>query len=183
MINIHDPVAGVSYMLNDREKTAQKMKLLTLEWMRHQSGGTEDVLVERQVAVAAAPGVPVPPPPTFAAGHVMARRSSRNARTESLGKQNIEGLVCDGTRVTHTIAAGEIGNDRPIETVTERWHSPELQTLVMTRTSDPMSGETVYRLTNVRRSEPDKALFEIPAGYTIKEGGEFERVIETGPRQ
>jgi hypothetical protein len=39
----------------------------------------------------------------------------------------------------------------------------------MTRRSDPRSGETTYRLTNIDRSEPDRSLFEVPAGYTIKE--------------
>jgi hypothetical protein len=54
--------------------------------------------------------------------------------------------------------------------VSERWYSAELQLVVMTRHSDPRSGETTYRLTNINRAEPDKTLFEVPAGYTIKEG-------------
>jgi hypothetical protein len=94
----------------------------------------------------------------------------KNAKTESLGKQTIEGVEAEGTRTTVTIAAGEIGNDRAIEIVNERWYSPELQTLVMTRHSDPRFGETVYRLTNINRSEPAKSLFEVPADYTLKEG-------------
>jgi hypothetical protein len=51
-------------------------------------------------------------------------------------------------RTTITIPAGEIGNERAIEIVSERWYSPELQLVVMTRHSDPRTGETVYRLTN-----------------------------------
>jgi hypothetical protein len=69
-----------------------------------------------------------------------------------------------------TIAAGEIGNERAIEIVSERWYSPELQTVVMTRHTDPRFGETVYRLTNINRSEPDKPLFQVPSDYTVKEG-------------
>lgn len=41
--------------------------------------------------------------------------------------------------------------------------------MVMTRHSDPRSGETVYRLTNINRAEPDRSLFEVPADYTLKE--------------
>jgi len=48
----------------------------------------------------------------------------------------------------------------------------------MTCHSDPRFGETTYRLTNISRAEPDRALFEVPAGYTVKEGGPFVRSIE-----
>ena len=93
-----------------------------------------------------------------------------NEVKEELGKQNIEGVEAEGTRTTITIPAGEIGNERAIAIVSERWYSPELQLVVMTRHSDPRSGETTYKLTNINRSEPAKTLFEVPAGYTVKEG-------------
>lgn len=92
-----------------------------------------------------------------------------NEVKENLGKQMIEGVEAEGTRTTVTIAAGEIGNERPIEIVSERWYSPELQLVVMTRHSDPRSGENTYKLTNINRTEPAKSLFEVPSDYTIKE--------------
>ncbi len=95
---------------------------------------------------------------------------------ESLGKQTIEGVEAEGTRTTVTIPAGTIGNERPILIVSERWYSPELQTVVMTRRSDPRSGETTYRLTNINRAEPAHALFEVPPGYTLKEGGPLRQM-------
>jgi hypothetical protein len=91
-----------------------------------------------------------------------------NAKEESLGKQLIEGIEAEGARTTITIPAGEIGNERPIEIISERWYSPELQTVVMTKHSDPRFGETVYRLTNISRSEPDASLFQVPSDYRIK---------------
>ena len=91
------------------------------------------------------------------------------AKKESLGKQTIEGVEAEGTRTTVTIPADEIGNELPIQIVTERWYSPELQTVVMTRHRDPRFGETTYRLTNINRSEPARTLFEVPPDYTIKE--------------
>lgn len=102
-------------------------------------------------------------------GRVMAIASDAEVNRESLGTQMIEGVMAEGTRVTYTIPAGKIGNDRPIVTVSERWYSPELQTVVMSKNSDPRSGETTYRLTNINRSEPDPSLFQIPGDYTIKE--------------
>jgi hypothetical protein len=95
--------------------------------------------------------------------------SRNNVKTESLGRQNIEGVDADGTRTTITIPAGQIGNDRPIEMVDERWYSPELQVVVMTRHTDPRIGETVYKLTNISRSEPPGSLFEVPADFKITE--------------
>ena len=104
-------------------------------------------------------------------GVVMGWQGTREgkAKTEQLGKQLIEGVEADGTRNTVTIPPGEIGNERAIEVVNERWFSPELQTVVMTRHCDPRFGETVYRLTNINREEPDRALFEVPADYTLRE--------------
>jgi hypothetical protein len=93
-----------------------------------------------------------------------------NEVKEDLGKQMIEGVVAEGTRTTVTIPAGEIGNERPIEIVSERWYSPELQLVVMTRHSDPRNGESTYKLTNINRTEPAKSLFEVPSDYTVKEG-------------
>ncbi len=80
----------------------------------------------------------------------------------------LEGVQADGTRTVMTIPAGQIGNERPIEIVSERWYSPELETVVMTKPPDPRMGETVYRLANINRAEPAHALFEVPADYTVK---------------
>ena len=91
------------------------------------------------------------------------------AKSESLGKQTIEGLEAEGTRSVMTIPAGQIGNERPIEIVSERWYSPELQTVILSRHSDPRFGENVYRLVNINRSEPAPALFQVPADYTLKD--------------
>jgi hypothetical protein len=102
---------------------------------------------------------------------VFAYSSDAEVNKESLGTQTIEGVVAEGTRVTFTIAAGKIGNERPIVTVNERWYSPELQTIVMSKNIDPRMGDTTYRLTNIVRSEPDPSLFQVPADYTVSDNG------------
>ncbi|HEY1403787.1 MAG TPA: hypothetical protein VGB05_06655, partial [Pyrinomonadaceae bacterium] len=99
--------------------------------------------------------------------------------TESLGKQMIEGVEAEGTRTTITFPAGMMGNERPINIVSERWYSAELQTVVLTKHSDPRFGETSYRLTNINRSEPSRTLFEVPSDYTVKEGRQaFTRTLQ-----
>jgi hypothetical protein len=95
--------------------------------------------------------------------------AGKNVTREILGQQTIEGVACEGKRATVTIPADSIGNDLPISIVSEEWYSPELQVLVLTKHSDPRHGETIYRLTNINRSEPAHDLFEVPSDYTVKE--------------
>lgn len=92
-------------------------------------------------------------------------------KKEPLGVQLVNGISAVGERVTVTIPRGEIGNDRDLEVVTERWYSDALQMLVKSTNTDPRFGETVYELTGISQVSPDPALFQVPAGYTITEGG------------
>ncbi|HYJ47441.1 MAG TPA: hypothetical protein VEV81_12585 [Pyrinomonadaceae bacterium] len=185
---INDPVAGVNYILDPRTHSARKMAPLTFRIgtppgdtvvAAQGSGSKVSIRVDREVFTAA-----VPPPPAGEGGQVREFHLAPNAQkptTESLGKQNIEGLEAEGTRTTMTIPAGEIGNEQPIQIVSERWYSPELQVVVMSRHTDPLVGETVYRLTNIVRGEPSRALFEVPADYSIKESPIQTRTFRRRP--
>ena len=190
-IFINDPVAGVTYTLDSRSHIAHKsmpfqFKIATkggalvedsrFEFRSAQgTGATSSVIVTTPVG----PGQKLPPPGTgdhfeirtegTAGFAIRTKPAPGNEVKEQLGKQLIEGVEAEGTRTTITIPAGEIGNERAIEIVSERWYSPELQLVVMTRHSDPRSGETTYKLTNITRTEPAKTLFEVPAGFTVKE--------------
>lgn len=107
---------------------------------------------------------------------------SRQVKHEDLGTQTIEGVSAQGRRETVTIPAGQIGNERPIELVTEIWTSPDLHTVVMRRHSDPRVGETVFRLTDIKPGEPDAALFQPPPGAKIKSQQTFELRREAPPK-
>ena len=100
----------------------------------------------------------------------MGEEKNQAGTTESLGKEMMEGVEATGTRTTITIPAGRVGNEQPLKIVTERWYSPVLQMVVMSKRSDPRSGETTYRLTNINLDEPAPDLFQVPADYTLKEG-------------
>jgi hypothetical protein len=199
-IFINDPVAGVTYSLDSRSRTAIKSTPFKLQLGPKGIVGGDSVGQRFEFKVApsgntgtmilAAPAGSPPPPPNAriavertehfsiatagsASGASYIFRKSvgpnDNEVKLDLGKQIIEGVEAEGTRTTVTIPAGEIGNERAIEIVSERWYSPELQLVVMTRYSDPRSGETTYKLTNINRSEPVKSLFEVPSDFTIKE--------------
>jgi hypothetical protein len=98
-----------------------------------------------------------------------ARESSPQVRTRKLGTKEVEGVRVDGTETTVTIQAGAMGNKLPIQLVSERWYSPELKVVVMTRRIDPRFGETRFRLTNIVRGEPPAHLFEVPSDFRIED--------------
>jgi hypothetical protein len=144
----------------------------------------EDVVIERMQGPEF--DLPVPAPnvrmrtgASIAVAGVAGERpfrvqSDRNLRKEALGKKVIEGVEAEGTRTVSIIPAGEIGNERDIEIVDETWYSKEIEALVYSRHSDPQTGETTYRLTNIQRGEQPIHLFEVPADY---------KVIDNGPRR
>ncbi|MGB2752125.1 MAG: hypothetical protein WBC19_08700 [Pyrinomonadaceae bacterium] len=91
-----------------------------------------------------------------------------DAKTESLGTKTIEGVTVEGTRTTFEIPAGQLGNDKPIQVVSEKWFSPELQMIVYSRHLDPLTGEHVFKLVNIKRIEPSADLFAVPSGFRIE---------------
>jgi hypothetical protein len=138
-VTIADPVAGVVHDLNVTTKT---------------------VFARPARFQPAAGAMPRNPGGRFAAADV---------KHETLAAQSINGVLASGSRVTHTIAAGAIGNSQPIEIVRETWISDDLKAPVMTKTSDPRTGTTVTQLTNINRSEPDASLFLVPADYSVRQ--------------
>jgi hypothetical protein len=88
---------------------------------------------------------------------------------EDLGTSQIEGFTVQGTRSTHIMNAGVIGNDQPIATTTERWFSTEFKVDLVNISENPDSGKNVRKLVNVRAGEPDPLLFQVPPDFTVKE--------------
>jgi hypothetical protein len=88
---------------------------------------------------------------------------------EDLGTKTIDGVEAKGRRITRVIPVGREGNDRPITVTDEQWSSPDLRIVVQSTMDDPRTGTTTMELSNVDRGEPDPTLFQVPAGYTVKE--------------
>ena len=172
---INDPVANVNYILDADSKTARKIDLSRLPRrtgfaMGGGSGQTVEV-VTGDKATGGTANVTIIQDGPRAEGGLKKKMDAlaTNMKSESLGKQTIEGVVADGTRHTHTIPAGDIGNEQPINIVSESWYSAELQTVVLSKHSDPRFGESSYRLVNINRSEPAASLFQVPSDYTVKD--------------
>ncbi len=163
MVTISDPVAGVHYSLDPVRKVAMRSR----PSRGHAALPGPTILRTGDLAVPSeAPGAS-----TNRIGPDELSLESRgepelpDVRTEQLGTKEYEGVRAEGTRTVATLPAGAIGNVRPIEVVSERWYSPELGVVVFSRRADPRFGETVYRLTNIIRAEPDASLFQVPADY------------------
>jgi hypothetical protein len=145
-IAIFDPVGGYAYMLNPDKMTAAKTALRT------------------------------PQPRGMGAGTGMGARARRaragaQSQQQDLGAQVINGVPATGTRMTQTIPAGAVGNQQPIEIVREVWTSTALKVPVLIKGSDPRFGTTTVQLTNILSGEPDAALFQVPANYTVTTRG------------
>jgi hypothetical protein len=189
LITIWDPVANVSYSLNPKTQTAMKLPLglgAVAQVMNEQRGPNGQVMRfvyhAAGVATATAGALPLPPLPppggaptgdtfflsTGAMPGLSAMQVKLNSKSEPLGQQLIETVNAEGTRTTATIDVGQIGNDRPIQIVTERWYSRELEIAVKMTHSDPRTGQETLQLTNISRVEPTPDLFQVPAGYQIQ---------------
>jgi hypothetical protein len=99
--------------------------------------------------------------------------ASPYVKEEDLGTRKMEGVDVHGFRETQTIPA-EASGGREITVVDEYWYSEDLRLNMLAIHKDPRSGEQTTIVTQVDRSEPDPAIFEIPPGY---------KVIQRGPLQ
>ena len=104
-----------------------------------------------------------------------AGKEKASTRQETLGMKVIEGVSVEGFRSTRTIPAGEIGNDKSIDIVSETWVSTDLKAVIYSKRSDPRTGDQILQLTNIQRAEPAASLFAVPADFT--ESKEFNNVI------
>ncbi len=158
---INDPVAGTNFILHPDAKTVEKIEM--------PFGKMKDLINSKM---------------EFHHQHALAEGSLKK---EDLGTQTIAGVSAQGTRVTHTIPAGQIGNEKAITIVSEHWYSNDLQIMVMSKRSDPRFGETSYTLTNIQRQEPAASLFAVPSDYTVTIGShgmhmhKFNGVTEAPP--
>ena len=106
---------------------------------------------------------------TMRGGQAMVSPAAGDTTREDLGQQTIEGVLATGTRTTTIIPVGAIGNDQPIQVVSEQWFSPDLEVLVLTKHSDPRVGETTFRMTGIVRANPAMTLFEVPTDYKLEQ--------------
>jgi hypothetical protein len=79
-----------------------------------------------------------------------------------LGIRRVNGETATGSRVEATIPAGAMGNEQPVTMSAEQWYGKELKVVVEATYRDPRTGETHYKLREIKRQEPDARLFRVP---------------------
>lgn len=196
LVHLHDPNAGTTTMLDLTARKAFRHRPPTLPPPPGASGSGRGPGVERFELALPPPAHAAAPPTAGASGKVVEEDVLVMAHgpgpghgpagplpfiealplelgkptREELGTQVIEGVRAEGSRTTLTIPAGKLGNERPLVVVSERWFSPELGVVVMSRHSDPRLGTTTYRLTGIERREPPANEFEVPPGFDVQDG-------------
>jgi hypothetical protein len=182
LVFILDPVAQASYTLNLTEKTAQKISMpagtggamgfagAAVNMKFVEGNGAAVQMTDRAMPDTFPETIATPPGPGMFVQRHMVADEQTPVNAEDLGSQTMEGVLVNGVRTTHTIPAGQIGNDRPITIVMEIWTSPDLKTMVYSKRSDPRMGEQIFRLTNIVRVEPDPSLFTVPADFKVVDG-------------
>ena len=154
LVTIVDPDSGASYTLDDEQRVAYRnvragdKKLFEL--------GKLEILLKAKDTAAKAINV--------------AKPNEGDVVVQDLGIRTIEGVRAQGTRTTTTIPAGAIGNLQPINIVSERWFSSDLQMPVLVTRRDPRNGDTTYRLANIQRGEQPDTLFSVPSWYEVIDG-------------
>jgi len=153
---INDPVAKTNLVLHSDTKTAEQMGGHGMKgaW-KEKMKGKFDARMQEEIA-------------------------NGTLKKEDLGTQTISGVLAQGTRITKTIPAGQMGNEKPILIVHESWYSNDLQMVVKSTRSNPWSGESTYILTNIQRSEPAASLFAVPSDYTVTPGRARNRGMARG---
>jgi hypothetical protein len=182
LITILDPIAGVRYLLDSEHKIAHKTPLPQpgTQTAAHLGSKGEQIFIMR-----AGP----PDAPGAVTTNMFYRKTGQDSNepapaTENLGDQSIDGIAATGTRITTTIPAGKMGNEKPIVVTSERWYSSDLKATIMTKHDDPWAGELKTQFTNINSSEPDPSLFTVPGDYKIlddKEGPVMIRMQAPAP--
>jgi hypothetical protein len=150
MIQIFDPLAGFSYIFFPQTAFASRHRL---------NDPARSSGVNTQTQHSSAP----------VSTSTQSQDGGKEPVEESLGPKLMEGLLVTGRRITQTIPVGAEGNDRVLMVVREIWESYDLGITLLRKSFDPRSGDSIKRMTNLKQTEPDAALFQVPTNYTVKE--------------
>ena len=135
-IHLYDPQTRISTLLNPKERT------FSTRTLNH-------------------PPATVPPSVRYGSPTDNGLPQNEFTKEEDLGVHLREGLPLHGVRESQTIPA----ENKEIVISDEYWYSEDLRINMMIQHSDPRTGTITMTVTQVTRTEPDPARFEIPEGY------------------
>jgi hypothetical protein len=168
IITIQDPIARVSIQLEPENKTATVYSDGPVDSGVQVTTPSASALKASPQAMAG-PSANIDKRTRSLSGVGSGNSGAPTSEVEQLGTMVIEGITVTGTRQTNTTPAGLLGNSRPIVSSYERWFSSDLQLDLLTIMKHPQIGENTYKLINIRLGDPDPLLFQVPAGYAVKD--------------
>jgi hypothetical protein len=118
------------------------------------------------------PPATVPPALLYASPTSNSLPQNEFTKEEDLGIHEMEGLPAHGVREVQTIPADSSGTGKEMLISDEYWYSDDLRINLVLKHSDPRTGTVTMTVTQVKRTEPDPALFEIPHDYTSARAGQ-----------
>ena len=150
LVTVLDPDSGASYTLDDERRVAYR---------NIRAGGKKLIELEKLETKLNAAG------------------AGEQANVQDLGVRTIEGVRAGNADDNHHCGRRN-RQFQPINIVSERWFSPELQMPVLVTRRDPRNGDTTYRLTNIQRNEQPEALFTVPSWCELVNGDLKFRLVE-----
>jgi hypothetical protein len=135
-IHLYDPQTRISTTLDPKQRTFRTMTL------NH-------------------PPATVPPSVRYGSPSDNGLPQNEFTKEEDLGVNEMQGLPVHGVREVQTIP----GENKEIVITDEYWYSQDLRINMMIKHDDPREGTVTLTVTQVTRTEPDPALFEIPEGF------------------
>jgi hypothetical protein len=86
---------------------------------------------------------------------------------DALGQKTLDDVDVTGSREITTLAAAQLGSDKPQPIVKEFWYSPRLGVNLVVSRFDPRSGIENFVVDHLSLNEPDPKMFEPPADYQV----------------
>ena len=92
--------------------------------------------------------------------------------------RNLFGAQCllDDELLRFVDAGLRLGNDQPLKSMTEYWHSKQLGINLLSIRSSPYFGKQTFTITDLTSGEPDSNLFKVPDGYVVNDQRKNPRI-------
>jgi hypothetical protein len=177
LVEITDPVAGFHYTLDLQNRIAYRIAREPVQRVSTRasapSAPTATMNAQGKSQVSGSGLVSAPPAPAEIPQAVVAmlppgQRKQIGPEASPLGKRMIQGVEAEGLGFTGVIATSSGLDPKPLQIHWEQWTSPELKIVLISKVEDAVNGERIVMLKDLRRLDPDPALFQVPADFRIQ---------------
>lgn len=165
LISITDPGKKVGHLLDVRNHIDYRVPLQIIPFVGTGCCPEKMMALESsELFILAAAGVKMP----------LLRAGWRGDGLSVDPTAQINGFDVEGYGDKLTLPEGKNGSDKEIVVTIKAWYAPVMKAVMLIEVSDSRSGTTRIALADVKRTEPETALFQVHPGYrTIDEQAGF----------